>query len=148
MGGTAFRTGQASGNIAFLRRVAVYMMLGCLMLIQAHAFVPHHHHDDEAPAHRHAADHHAGFGHHADHGNEFDDPHPPVAPHDEPSLSEVSQRNMLHFALVLDLPVRFEVLLASPIGLRQRETFPSEHPYATGPPGTKSSRAPPASLTA
>lgn len=116
--------------------------------MRAHGIVPHHHHDDDAPAHRHSTDHQAGIDHHADHEAGLNDPHPEVAPHDEPSLNSVSQPNTTHFAVVMVPPNANEVSFPTPIGERKRRIFSDEHPYATGPPGTRSSRAPPASLTA
>lgn len=142
------KTRQTRYHCRLVDRLAKWLMLISLMMIQAHAIVPHHHHDDGTPAHGHAAAHHAGFGHHADHGIELNGVHPEVSAHDEPSLSSVSQPNSPHFAFVLALPAHIEIVLPNSIVDRQRATFPSEHPYATGPPGTKPSRAPPSSLTA
>lgn len=129
-------------------RIACWIMISGLMMSQAHGLVAHHHHVDDAPAHRHAADHHAGFDHHAEHGPGHDESHPEVAPHDEPSLSNISTSHSRQFELVIVLPDSVDFVLPCQVRQRQRKLIAASHPYATGPPGTKSSRAPPASLTA
>ncbi len=120
-------------------------MLLSLMFIQVHGLLPHHHHADDAPAH---ARDHSGIGKHVYHGQTLDHPHPEVAPHDEPHLDSVKPAHGFQFDLVLALPPSTHFTIEEQEVDGQRVFVAAEHPYATGPPGTKSSRAPPASLIA
>jgi hypothetical protein len=122
-------------------------MLVSLISIQAHDLVPHHHHEDAAPAHSHASESPAGLDHHSGHGTLVGDSHPEIAPHDEASLSHATTPHTPQF-VVMALPDL--VVLVFPVQTRaaQRVLIAAEHPCSTGPPGTTSSRAPPASLIA
>ncbi|MBV6457320.1 MAG: hypothetical protein HONBIEJF_00428 [Fimbriimonadaceae bacterium] len=136
------------GRMLVVKQLAAWVMLACLISIQAHSFMPHHHHDRYALAHHHAdhADsaqvhgtHHHELLHHADHE---------VSGHDEASLSGVTAPKSFHvdFAMVLPEPVRLVPPAAMPAETPAQAA--SLHPFATGPPGTKSSRAPPVSFRA
>jgi hypothetical protein len=122
-------------------------MLVSLISIQAHSFVPHHHHSDEGPLRCHAADHGTSSDH-AAHEAGAVDCRQDVAGHEEPSLNDVSRPKWPGFDLVVAIPPPIEVVLQPHTAVRHRKIISAEHPYATGPPGTTSSRAPPASLTA
>jgi hypothetical protein len=128
--------------------LAKLLMLFSLISVQAHSMVPHHHHRDGTPVHMHAAGDSVGFGCDVGHGTDFGVIGPEVAPHDELSVSSDAQRSSPHFALVFALPAPSGIVSPTPIEDRQGDIGPTEHPYATGPPGTRSSRAPPASSTA
>ncbi len=120
-------------------------MLLSLILIQVYGLLPHHHHADNAPAH---GQDHSGIGKHAAHGQTLDQPHPDVAPHDEPQVGSIIPAPGFQFDLVLALPPSIHFTIEEQEIDRQRVFVAAEHPYATGPPGTTSSRAPPASLIA
>ena len=134
------------GILRSVSRFAAWLMIVSLISIQAHDLVPHHHHADAAPNHWHESEGHAGLDLHAAHGTQLGDSHPEIAPHDEASLSTATTRHAQHVVMALPNPI----MLVFPVQIRakQRVMIAAEHPFATGPPGTKSSRAPPASLTA
>jgi hypothetical protein len=127
--------------------VSAFMLL-CLALVQAHNFVPHHHHEEAAAAHRHTADHRWGFGAEADHDAQLECPHPAFVPHQEQDLGQVVPP-VVGFD---DIPIA--ALEASRFFLAGRspqskvEIGRAELPYATGPPGIASTRAPPLSSVA
>ncbi len=122
------------------------MVVG-LMSVQAHGFVPHHHHDDDAPVHSHAAEHHIGHSDGLAPSAEFDGEHPEVTPHDEASITATA-RHSIQVDLVLALPEATQFAFPSKSTSGVRAPIAYARPYGTGPPGTRSSRAPPASLTA
>lgn len=123
-------------------------MLACLISIQAHSFLPHHHHERSAPNHNHA-DH--GDSVHFDgahyHDIQLDHPDHEVNGHDEASLSGVTAPKSFHFDFVMALPEPVQLIPAAEVTAERAESG-GRHPFATGPPGTKSSRAPPASFSA
>lgn len=124
-------------------------MLTCLILIQAHNFVPHHHHEQSALDHN-LADHHDSADFHGTHHHDLQPDHSDheVSGHTEASLSGVTAPKSFHLDFVMALP---EPLLLIPVAEEPTAELTESggrHPFATGPPGTKSSRAPPASLTA
>ena len=123
-------------------------MLVSMVTMQAHGVVPHHHHDAEAPHHGHVVDPHLGFASLPAEGSIIDDLHPEVAPHDEPSLGTIRPSHRQQCDLDLAMPTPIEVVFSDEQSGTKRHITPCGHPFATGPPSTKSSRAPPASLTA
>lgn len=131
-----------------VRSFAAWVMLASLMFIQAHAFVPHHHHSADAPKHWHTADHRLGLGEDLDHTAGVDCPHPETVPHDDLSWGDAGQRRATHFQLAVALPDPITFVLPKSVLVRRQCIVRADHPPATGPPGTKTSRAPPASFNA
>lgn len=125
-------------------------MLICLTFVQAHAVIPHHHHDDDAHQNWHVGDH----GHrgrcvcNSNVSAEFETDHPEVTPHDEPHLGLFSLPHTLHFDFVAVLPEVVETILPLRIADCEPKYVRFERSYATGPPGQKSSRAPPSTSIA
>lgn len=138
----------SAGNITFLKpKIAWLMFFLCLILLQSHGLVSHHHHGDEAPARLHAGDHHAELDDHANYVSDLDAPHPEVIPHDEPPV-RISKSPAPQLEIAIALADLIEFVLVGPVQERQRVFSLADHPYPTGPPGPKSSRAPPESVTA
>lgn len=128
--------------------VVAWGMLICLISNQVYGIVPHHHHEDEAPAHVHADEHHIGFCHAQARSAELDIVHPEVAPHDEASLASATVRHSTQVVLVMALPDVVDFAFPSISNNGEMSQITYARPYGTGPPGIKSTRAPPASLTA
>lgn len=132
-----------------LKHVAAFLMLLSLISIQVHDIVPHHHHADDAPEHVHQH-HHPREGMVADHshGPILEDAlHPDLVAHDEHIMGKVAPRQSLHVDLVIALPVSIDFDIPERFESRSVYQY-HEHPWATGPPGITSARAPPFAPTA
>ena len=131
-----------------VQRVARWLMILSLVLIQVHHAVPHHHHP---------ADHNHGaiiLGH-FDHACGADLPagflaaaHEVVGHDDEADDDKVRPGIVSIDALAMCLPLDSDGLVSADIEASAKFRPRGSHPFATGPPGSKSSRAPPASTIA
>lgn len=119
-------------------------MLASLLLVQAHDFVPHHHHADGARLPGSVAahlDHHVDAASHT--GKHLDAAHAEIIPHDEPDLSDGRRTPLPEGPTMALAPEVADVL---PVDARIERALPP--PYrqqqpSTGPPASHPSRAPP-----
>lgn len=119
-------------------------MLASLLLVQAHDFVPHHHHSDGAQLAGSASSH---LDHHVDEtsheGKHLESAHAEIVPHGEPDLSD-GRRTPDHeaptWAVLADAPA--VALVPTSIHHTLPPPYRQQAP-STGPPATHPSRAPP-----
>lgn len=130
-----------------MRRLAALMMTACLLLLQAHAIVPHHHHQPGTLEHRHPAGS-IGSDWSESPAGELAELHPDVAPHNEAQASVTSRPQMPDEPAAMDLPNSAAPLMRVCNESVARPFPRGAIPYSTGPPGPKSSRAPPPSRAA
>lgn len=129
------------GNLNVVKRVACWLMLFCLTLVQAHSLVPHHHHntDDHAALHIDSTlvpD----AGHFSSHHE--------MAPHDEAFLGvELKFKPIALDIAIPTLPSEVIVSAGQLAGALKVASRP-DHPPSHGPPQLHDSRGPPASPVA
>ena len=129
-----------AGSIAPVTRFVRWLMVACLLFVQVHYLVPHHHHGTDSPKHIHA-------GMITTDGSAIDAAHPELAgPYDLPSdaASRRYQKTPLQIFLIARLPgmsfVREQVLV-----LHSARQPVCGLPY--GPPASSiAARAPPVSF--
>lgn len=124
-----------------------WLMLACLIFVQAHSVVPHHHHDERAFEHAHTTDHNHWSGLSKDAG-QLDSSHPATVAHDEPYLGSVAQREVQLSDLEYVAPESYGLIAATSEVSAEKAVEPLCGHYPTGPPGTRHTRAPPSQLTA
>jgi len=125
-----------------MKRMAALTMLLSLILLQAHTFVPHHHHRPEAMGHAHSAQDHA-LSSLPNEGHAIGLIHPEVAPHDEAQSTAPAARRFGEIeppAILGEDPCLPPAAAAG--ALFERSDF-WVGPYSTGPPGTILTRGPP-----
>lgn len=127
-----------------MKRVTAFFMTACLISLQAHGFVPHHHHSPGMPDHAHAYP--AAFDGAA--SSFLTDLHPELVPHDEDQAVTSAARSRFDLETPSVIPDAAPPVILSGGEAVLEPLIAPVLPYSTGPPGTRSPRAPPTFLAA